>query len=98
MPEPTTKQPAQDIEAQIREAIAKDRAALAQSIKKMLRSALEELGVISAARRDHPARWSHSDLATDLEPILAAAILARGQEAPAPGHRTRDESPPPGCS
>jgi hypothetical protein len=92
MPEPTAKPQAHDIEAKIREAIMKDRQALTQSIKAMRQSALQELGVVSAACRDKPARWSHSELATDLEPIVASAILARGQDTQATGRRTGAES------
>jgi hypothetical protein len=39
-------------------------------MRTMLEIALRELGVEVAGRRDNPLRWSASDLATDMAPII----------------------------
>jgi hypothetical protein len=54
--------------------------------RKQIQRALETLGVVQAASASDPARWSASDLGTDLAPLLneldadAATVERVGQK------------------
>lgn len=54
-----------------------------EGVKQWLVERFEELGVSSVNRRDHANRWSATDFATDLAPILAET-LNQGIPSPQP--------------
>lgn len=43
-------------------------------VRKLLTETFESWRLETAGRRDHPLRWSGSDLATDLEPVVLGFI------------------------
>jgi hypothetical protein len=53
-----------------------------ETMKTLLRRALDALGVTAAGRPGDPYRWSSSDLATDLAPLLVEEMLGIVDQSP----------------